>query len=639
MSPLAILEKYWGYHSFRPLQQAIIEAVLDRKDVLALLPTGGGKSICFQIPTLMRPGLCLVVSPLIALMKDQVDQLKTRGIAAAAIFSGMEYRAIDLTLDNCVYGRVKFLYVSPERLQTELLQKRIQKMKISLLAVDEAHCISQWGYDFRPAYLEIAALRVLIPHVNIIALTATATPAVQQDIQEKLRFARATRFQSSFARKNLVYVVRKTEDKRRQLLNILRHVPGTAIIYVNKRQDTRVVVQQLQKNGIQATAYHAGLTVLERKNKQESWTNGVTRVMVATNAFGMGIDKADVRLVVHLDLPSTLEAYYQEAGRAGRNEKKAYAVILHDEQDIKLLKERIEAANPTIGQLKQVYQHLANYYQIAVGSHNMTTHDFDLAAFAHVCGLKPQMIYHALKTLESEGIIQISEVFSQPAQLRIVANHKSLYAFQVAHDSYDLLIKTLLRLYGGELFSVFGHISVSRIANLLHTTPQKIEEQLRVLDRLAFIQYHPQKAMPQLTFITPRYPTTSLPLSGPRLKQRITTAQKKAAAMVHYVVQQHCCRHQLILTYFGEETVQKCKQCDICLEENSQGKNLSLVNYSQCRLLILQHLREGTREVRQIVDSVPPTEATSILTTIRQMLDNEELAYDNTNKLVLLHEK
>ena len=475
MSPLETLRQYWGYKDFRPLQQDIVQAVLDGKDVLALLPTGGGKSICFQVPTLMRPGLCVVVSPLIALMKDQVDQLKKRGIAAEVVFAGMRAPEIDLALDNCIYGQVKFLYVSPERLKTTLLQERVKKMQINLLAVDEAHCISQWGYDFRPAYLEIAAFRTLIPNVNTIALTATATPTVQQDIQEKLQFSHPLCFQKSFTRDNLIYVVRKTEDKERQLLSILHHVPGTAIVYVNTRKKAKTAAQFLQKNDINAAAYHAGLTTLEREARQEAWFNGSTRVIVATNAFGMGIDKLNVRSVIHLDFPTTLEAYYQEAGRAGRDDKKAYAVILYDIHDIALLRESIQRAHPSPEQLKKVYQQLANYYQVAVGSHNMITYDFDLEYFAHAYGLKPQLVYQSLKTLEGEGLIQLNEAFSQPARLHIPTDPKTLYTFQVAHAHYDLLIKALLRLYGGELFSTFTTVSVPHIAHFINITPQEVK--------------------------------------------------------------------------------------------------------------------------------------------------------------------
>jgi ATP-dependent DNA helicase RecQ len=637
MGPLEVLKQHWGYKAFRPLQQDIVQAVLEGKDVLALLPTGGGKSICFQVPALMRPGLCIVVSPLIALMKDQVDQLKKRGIAAEAVFSDMTAREIDLVLDNCIYGQVKFLYVSPERLKTALLQERVKKMRVNLLAVDEAHCISQWGYNFRPAYLEIAAFRALVPNVNVIALTATATPAVQQDIQEQLRFFHSVRFQKSFTRDNLAYVVRKTEDKDRQLLNILRHVPGTAIVYVNTRKKATAAARFLQKNGVNTTAYHAGLTAFEREARQEAWINETTRVIVATNAFGMGIDKPNVRSVIHLDLPTTLEAYYQEAGRAGRDEKKAYAVTLYDHQDIALLRERIQITYPSLDQLKQVYQHLANCYQVAVGSHNMTTYDFDLEDFSHTYGIKPQVAYQSLKTLEGAGLVQLNEAFSQPAQLYITTDPETLYAFQVAHAPYSFLIQALLRLYGGELFSVFGNISVQRIAHFLKITPQEVKKQLQALERLALIQYYPQKATPQITFTTLRHPAASLPLDRKILKQRTAIAKEKVEAVVHYTTQQYLCRVRELLAYFGETTYQKCGQCDVCLAKESKRGKCATEDYQKYRHLVLQRLQAGIQEVNQIVDSVDLNAEKTMLATIRQMLDNGELSYDHASRLMQTH--
>ncbi len=630
------LRQYWGYKSFRPLQQDIIQAVLGGKDVLALLPTGGGKSICFQVPTLMRPGLCIVISPLIALMKDQVDQLKKRKIAAEAIFTGMKASEIDVVLDNCIYGKVKFLYLSPERLKTTLLQERAQKMQVSLLAVDEAHCISQWGYDFRPAYLDIAAFKTLLPSVNVIALTATATPRVQQDIQEQLQLKSPLRFQKSFTRDNLAYVVRKTEDKEGQLLNILRHVPGTAIVYVNARKKAKTTAQLLQKNDINAVAYHAGLTAPERSARQEAWINETTKVIVATNAFGMGIDKLNVRLVVHLDLPTTLEAYYQEAGRAGRDEKKAYAVILHNDQDIAILKEGIQITHPSLSQLRKVYQHLANYYQVAVGSHNMTTYDFDLEHFAHVYGLKPRLAYQALKTLEREGLIQLNETFYQSAQLYIIIDPQALYAFQVAHAPYNLLIKALLRLYGGALFSTFTGISIQHIAQFLNGTPQGISKQLEALEQRQIVQYRPPKDTPQLTFITPRYPAALLPLDSKKLKQRMTIAQEKAEAAVHYITCQYRCRVHLLLEYFSEIVHQKCGHCDICLVEEKQRSQRPAEDCQKYRLLVLKRLQQGKQELKEIISSVDLIEEEAMLAAIREMLENREVAYDNAYRLILI---
>lgn len=631
-----ILKQYWGYTTFRPLQEEIIQAVLEGKDVLVLLPTGGGKSICFQVPTLAKQGICIVVTPLIALMKDQVEQLKKRGIAAAAIFAGMKPQEIDLVLDNCIYGQFKFLYVSPERLKTELFQERVQKIPINLLAVDEAHCISQWGYDFRPSYLDIADLRPLMPSVNIIALTATATRAVKQDIQEKLHFRNTALFQKSFTRANLAYVVRKAEDKDRILLRILSRIHGTAIVYLNTRKKTQAVANFLWKNGISTSFYHAGLTNEARAQRQDAWIQDKIRVMVATNAFGMGIDKPDVRLVVHLDLPTTLEAYYQEAGRAGRDQNKAYAIALYDEQDVDALRESIQEAHPSAEQLKKVCQHLANYYQIAVGTHAMTTYDFDWEDFASFCRLKPPAAYQAIKSLEREGFIQLNEAFFQPAKLHISINHKALYAFQVAHASYDALIKALLRIYGGELFTDFCNISENRIARFLHITPQEVIKQLHNLHHLSVIQYIAQKDKPQLTFITPRYPASQIPLDTKKLRQRRTLATNKAEAVIHYVTHQNRCRAQLLLEYFDEVSYKACGLCDICLAKAKEQKPKDQL-YQRYRQLVLQRLQEGVREVREIVDSIDIQGQEEVVAAIRQMLENEELIYDQAGRLIQNH--
>ena len=631
-----ILKQYWGYTTFRPLQEEIIRAVLESKDVLALLPTGGGKSICFQVPALTKQGICIVVTPLIALMKDQVEQLKKRGIAAAAIFSGMKPQEIDLVLDNCIYGQLKFLYVSPERLKTELFQERVQKMPINLLAIDEAHCISQWGYDFRPSYLDIADLRPLMPSVNIIALTATATRAVKQDIQEKLQFRNTALFQKSFTRANLAYVVRKAEDKDRVLLKILSRIHGTAIVYVNTRKKTKAVANFLWKNGISASFYHAGLTNEARAQRQDAWIQDKIRVMVATNAFGMGIDKPDVRLVVHLNLPTTLEAYYQEAGRAGRDEKKAYAIALYDEQDVDALRESIQEAHPSAEQLKKVYQHLANYYQVAVRTHAMTTYDFYWEDFASVCRLKPQEAYQAIKSLEREGFIQLNEAFFQPTKLHISINHKALYAFQVASTSYDELIKALLRIYGGELFADFCNISENRIARFLHITPQEVIKQLHNLHHLSVIQYIAQKDNPQLTFVTSRYPASQIPLDTKKLRQRSALATNKAEAVIHYVTHQNRCRAQLLLEYFDEISYKACGLCDICLAKAKEQEPKDQL-YQRYRQLVLQRLQEGVCEVREIVDSIDIQGEEEVVATIRKMLENEELIYDQAGRLIQNH--
>lgn len=628
-----ILKKYWGYDSFRPLQKEIIQAVLAGKDALALLPTGGGKSVCFQVPGLAKPGICLVITPLIALMKDQVAQLQKRGIVAAALFTGMTYSEIDRVLDNCVYGHTKFLYLSPERLQTDIFQARAQRMQVNLLAVDEAHCISQWGYDFRPAYLNIVTLRDLFPHINMIALTATATPAVKEDIQAKLAFQKGIVFQQSFARSNLGYIVKKTDDKEGKLLTLLRRMQGTAIIYVNTRKRAKLIAQLLLKQHIQATFYHAGLDNTLRAERQNAWMKGDMRVMVATNAFGMGIDKPDVRLVIHMDLPMSLEAYYQEAGRAGRDEQKAYAILLYDQQDIIELRESIQQEHPSAKRLKVIYQQLANYYQLAVGTQHNKVHDLDWAAFAHACRLRPQEAYQAIKSLAQGGLIQLNEAFYQPAKLHIYITHQELYAFQVANSSYDGLIRALLRLYGGELFADFCVISEARLATYLQVPLTAVVQQLQQLRQRAIIDYIPPSDQPQITFLQARYPADRIPVDEKDLEQKRKLAIEKAEAVIHYITHQYRCRAQLLLEYFGEISYQPCAICDICLAKKS-AHNLAEKDYLLAKNMILTRLRMHAYDLQTLLDQLDIPEEVVIL-TIRKLLDQREVVYDVAHRLAI----
>ncbi len=629
-----ILKKYWGYHSFRPLQEEIIQAVLAGKDVLALLPTGGGKSICFQVPALAKSGICLVVTPLIALMKDQVAALQKRGIAAAALFTGMTYPEIDRVLDNCIYGNMKFLYLSPERLQTDIFQARVQQMQVNLLAVDEAHCISQWGYDFRPAYLEIATLRTLLPPINMIALTATATRVVKEDIQGKLVFQEGIVFQKSFARHNLAYIVKKTSDKERNLINLLQRIQGTTIIYVNTRKKAKLIAQILLQKHIQATFYHGGLDNTTREERQNAWMKGNIRVIVATNAFGMGIDKPDVRLVIHMDLPTSLEAYYQEAGRAGRDEQKAYSILLYDQQDIIDLRKGIQKEHPSPKQLKNVYQQLANYYQLAVGAQGNTTHDLNWKEFAHTSRLQPQEVYQAIKSLASEGLIQLNEAFYQPTKLHIPITHQELYAFQVANSGYDALIRALLRLYGGELFTDFCIIAEAKLATYLQVPPVAISQQLRQLQQRAIIDYIPQSNQPQITFLQARYPADRIPIDEKALQQKSKLATEKAEAIIHYITHPNRCRSQLLLEYFDEISDKLCGICDVCLNKHKDSY-LSAQTYQQARSTILRQLQAGSAELCIIIDNIELPEEV-VIATIRQMLDSGELQYDLFGKLVCI---
>ena len=500
MQAQEILKQFWGYDNFRPLQTDIIQSVIDGRDTLALMPTGGGKSLCFQVPALMSDGICIVVSPLIALMQDQVLQLKKRGISAIGIFSGMHKNQIDIALDNCIYGDIKFLYVSPERLQTKIFIERAKQMKINLLAIDEAHCISQWGYDFRPPYMKIAEFRKLIAPVPMIALTATATEEVKTDIVERLEMNNPQTFQQSFARANLSYSAFKEDDKERRLMKILQNVQGSAVVYVRNRRRTQEISDLLNKYNVQATFYHAGLNATERTKRQESWIRNQVRVIVATNAFGMGIDKPDVRTVVHLDLPDTLEAYYQEAGRAGRDGEKAYGVALFNQSDIDGLEKNVQQSYPPIELIRRVYQCLGNLFQLAVGAGEFASYDFDLVEFQRRFDLPPTDTYFALKILEIQGFLQLSEGFKNTSKVMLIVDNRQLYDFQLRNPKYDSFIKLLLRMYGGELFGTFLNISEANIAKAYSIPVKEIEAWLLILEKFDILIYDKQKDKPQLTF-------------------------------------------------------------------------------------------------------------------------------------------
>lgn len=631
-TPVQILKQYWGYGQFRPLQEDIVQAVLDGNDVLALLPTGGGKSICFQVPAMAKEGLCIVVSPLIALMKDQVEQLKKRNIPAAAVFSGMSMREIDIVLDNAAHGALKFLYLSPERLQTEIFKERIKRMKVSLLAVDEAHCISQWGYDFRPPYLLIAELRALIPEVNVVALTATATHDVKLDIQQKLEFKNAAVFQKSFARDNLSYAVRKEEDKERKLLEILSRVPGTAVVYVRSRKRTKEVALFLQKNNIRADFYHAGLGNELRSGKQDAWINNRIRVIVSTNAFGMGIDKPDVRLVVHLDLPDTLEAYYQEAGRAGRDEKKAYAVILYNDADVDALRSRLQQANPPIEYIQKVYQSLANYYKIAVGSSLMESYNFDIEDFCKQFNLKVADAFHAIKKLEEEGFLQLNEGFYQPSRIFVSVAPKVLYEFQIANAQFDHFIKVLLRMYGGELFSNFVKIAEPQLASALQMDLNTLKAQLDYLHKSDLLVYDPQKDSPQVTFITARYDASKLPIDKAAMLKKAEKAISKAESVVTYTLHKHRCRTQLLLEYFDEISYQYCGICDYC-SENKKTIHHPIDLEGLTKKIHLQ-LQNGPLHTEALIAALGSKKEEAD-PQIRNMVESGELVYDESGRLHL----
>lgn len=624
-TPEAILKKYWGHDHFRPLQRDIVQAVLDRKDVLALLPTGGGKSVCFQVPGMVLDGITIVVSPLIALMQDQVQQLKKKGIAALAVHSGMRRSEIDIALDNAVYGKYKFLYVSPERLQTDVFRERFGRMPISFLAVDEAHCISQWGYDFRPPYLQLGELRQLKPDLQFLALTATATPEVKEDIVQKLGLKTPTVFQKSFARSNLSLVVRKTEAKEKKLLEILRKVPGTGIVYVRSRKGTVDLSRWLENEKISATYYHGGLHHQERMIRQQQWIGDEKRVIVATNAFGMGIDKPNVRVVVHMDLPENLEAYFQEAGRAGRDEKKAYAAVVFHDVDVQRLRANVQQSYPSLEYLKKVYQALANHYQLAEGSAEGESFVFELDEFCKHFSFKSAAAFAALKKLEEEGLIQLSDSFYRPSRVHLSAGKTQLYEFQVAQARYDPLIKALLRTYGGELFNDFMAITEKALAKGTRLTESQVTEDLHQLMKLQLLEYEPASEAPRVTFLTRRQDADHLPLDTRRLAERRELALRKAEAMIHFVEQEKRCRMQVVMDYFGESSFVDCGACDVCI---TRKKEDSAESFKEYRERIVYLLKKRPMTVDELESEANPQDRDLFVEMVRDLVDQGVLAYD-----------
>ena len=627
----AILKQYWGYQSFRDPQSQVIDSVLNTQDTFTLMPTGGGKSLCFQVPGLMMEGICLIVTPLIALMQDQVRQLTAMGVQALAIHTGMNARDIDIKLDNCVYGNVKFLYVSPERLQTDLFKARVSKMQVNLLVVDEAHCISEWGYDFRPAYLHIAEIRKLIPQVPILALTATATPQVKLDIIDKLEMNDPQVFQVSFARENLSYQVDQTEDKFARLTRALDDHPGSALVYVNTRKNARTVAQNLQKAGYDASFYHGGLPNQDRTAIQNHWLEERSRIMVATNAFGMGINKPNVRLVVHYDLPDHLEAYYQEAGRAGRDGKSALAVMLYQMGDIDALKERKHQEYPQVGYLKEVYQHLANHYQIAVGSASAEEQDFELDEFAGKIQEKPLKVYHALKKLQTLGFIELTEDFFQPSHFQFTADHQQVYEFQIAQAYYDPIIKALLRLYGGELFTREVNISENKLAKVLAVPESEIKRLLMALQDRQIAIFQPRKDQPQVCFIGVRQDAQRLNIDQQNYHERRKLELDKLTAVQRYVQNRRGCRSLMLLDYFGERSSKKCGQCDNCLGAPLEPASEFRQQYQD----IQQQLTIEPLTAKGLVDRLRQHPQQSLGKTIQIMLENGDIIYDRLGRLVL----
>lgn len=613
-----VLKKFWGFSSFRPLQEEIIQSVLNGHDTLALMPTGGGKSICFQVPALLKPGICIVVSPLIALMKDQVENLKGKGINAMAIISGMGRREVDIALDNCIYGDVKFLYLSPERLLSALVRERIRHMNVNLIAVDEAHCISQWGYDFRPPYLHIHELRELHPLVPVLALTATATERVVADILERLHARNGQVFRKSFERKNLSYLVYDEENKMRKLITIARNVKGTGLVYVRNRKETQEVARLLNMEGIPSEFYHAGLEGSVRAEKQTLWKSSRIRVMVATNAFGMGIDKPDVRFVVHLDLPESLEAYYQEAGRAGRDEKKAYAVLLYNSADKSRLIRRLEQSYPSEEEIKQIYHFLGNYYQLAYGAGEGLSLEFDLADFCSRFKLEPVRTLHALKFLENNEYIALSETVFLPSRVQVIQGPEDIYRFQVEQPAYDYFLKTLLRSYGG-IFDHFVPVKESDLAKRLGTGKGEVISTLKKLHSMEVISYIQQTDKPHLTFIQHRLDKQHLYIDSRYIAERYRLEKQQIDSVISYA-ETFRCRSRQLLSYFNEDHAPECGVCDVCLS-NRRKRNKEAVTDNITRE-VLNLLGKNAMLLDNLVSSVRTGNDKEKLQVIRLLLDS-----------------
>ncbi len=623
----SVLLKYWGFSSFRPMQEDIIQSAIDGNDTLALLPTGGGKSLCYQVPGMAIEGLCIVVSPLIALMKDQVQALRDKGIRAAGIYHGLSKAEIDNAVDNCVYGDVKFLYMSPERLATDLIRSRIVKMKVNLLAIDEAHCISQWGYDFRPPYLRIAEVRELIPHTPVLALTATATRQVVTDIRDKLGFSHPQVFQKSFERKNLAYVVFKEEDKLRKLLKVANNVKGTGVVYVRNRKRTREIADWLMQQGISADFYHAGLDSRARDARQDAWMKERTRVIVSTNAFGMGIDKPNVRFVVHMDLPDSPEAYFQEAGRGGRDGNKAYAILLYNQSDIIDLRKFHERSFPPLKDIKGIYNCLGNYYQLAMGSGKDQSMPFDLVTFANHYNLDPFLVFNAFGFLEKEGYVAVSEALSNPSRIMFMVNNEELYRFQVANPRYDPFIKVLLRSYSG-LFTEFTKIKEQEIAKRAGIDTELVKKMLNGLHQMQILHYKAQNEKPMITFLQGRMAMSDLSISREVYKERKLFAKQRMQAMIDYVVSSTTCRSLFLLNYFGETTALRCGQCDVCLEQNKAG--VTDYEYRQLAELIKKHIQDERISMEDLIGQLDINiSEEKIMNVLRYMRDNQLIVEDN----------
>ena len=625
MSYLDILHKYWGYPDFRGIQREIIESIGAGKDTLGLMPTGGGKSLTFQVPALAQEGVCIVITPLIALMKDQVEHLRHKGIAAAAIYSGMSRDAIVTTLENCIFGGVKLLYISPERISSDLFQIKLKHMKVSFITVDEAHCISQWGYDFRPSYLQIAVIRKLVPNVPILALTATATPDVIDDIQERLGFTEKNVFRMSFERKNLVYVVRQAEDKEAEMVHILQSIPKTAIVYCRSRKRTKEVAQLLMQYGISATWYHAGLEPAVKDQRQSEWQHDKVRVMVATNAFGMGIDKADVRVVVHMDCPSSLEAYFQEAGRAGRDGQKAYAVLLYNGHDNRTLQKRIEDTFPPKEYVQQVYEHLAYFYQIGVNSGEGCTFEFPIDKFCATFKHFPIRANAALILLQRAGYIDYEPNPDNNARVRFLLRRDDLYRLDSLSEKENDVVISLLRNYGG-LFTDYGYVDESYIAQEAGLDRNQTYMVLVNLSKKRIIDFIPRKSIPLISYKRDRVDGSDVILDKSVYEERKEQFQKSINSVINYAQNDRVCRSRQLLYYFGEKKSVDCEQCDVCLSHTHHDDHNQQEEIKEKLLaMVADGERHHVTEVRQLDEDWD-----MVTKVMKELMDEEQLLMDGS---------
>jgi len=627
-----ILKKYWGFDSFRGVQADIIESLDQGKDTLGLMPTGGGKSITFQVPALAMEGICLVISPLIALMNDQVEKLKLSGIKAQAIHSGMSFQEINIILDNAVYGAYKLLYLSPERISSDVFRMKIPQMNISFITVDEAHCISQWGYDFRPSYLQIAELRKVLPEVPVLALTATATPEVVKDIQDKLLFREENTIQGDITRENLIFFVRYSDSKLADLSKVVRNIKGSGIVYLRSRRKTKEVAEQLRREGIVADFYHAGLTYENRSLQQEKWTRGETRVIVATNAFGMGIDKPDVRFVVHMDLPDSPEAYFQEAGRAGRDEKKAFAILLVNNYDRTIARKRLAIAFPEIPEIKKIYNALCNFLQIPIGGGKGIAYDFNLFDFADAYKLNRIIVFNALRALEKEGYIELTDEVNSTSRILFLLSRDDLYKFQIENRKFDGFIKLVLRSYTG-LFSDYTKIDEEILSRRANVSRDLVYQYLLALSKMKVINYIPARKSPLIVFTEERLDDKSLYINFEKYQERKQRYQNRMDAMLEYALSSEECRNNFLLKYFGRPPGKPCNNCDVCksrLEDEMTPERLEQIETELLGLLqqnpqYLGELQEALEVKEKTIDSI-----------VGSLLDREVVCYLEDGRLSLL---